>query len=688
MSAGKWKAMAALLLILGLIAGGVLTRAQTPAEGSAKPSAPPPPPKEPAHDVTVTGRVLGPDGQPLAGAKVSLVTNAVKTKADLAVRATTDKEGRFRFTARQADVERGAKVLAQARGLGPDWVKLTALPRAREVTLRLVKDDLPLTGRVLDLEGHPIAGVTAHVLRLGKTPGGEDLGPWLEKNSRMRSQGTYLNEDGLSVLPADVLDLPTTATTDKDGRWRLSGFGRDRVVRLNIEGPTIVWRKAWAVTRRGPARGFVPGRDSWDVYAAHFEYLAAPCKPIAGTVREKGTGIPLAGILVGSAMHGSVETTTDKDGRYRIVGAAKNRRYCIVAEGESHFNCTKNDVADTPGLEPITVDFELERGVVIHGRLTDKATGRPVRGSVFWCARADNPHLKEYRDAVGILKVHLRQSGSTAADGSFHVLGIPGPGLLCARAEGGADFIAAQVPREKGEPVKYVPDVILEGYCHALIPVDVPEKGARSLRRDIALDPGRAVKGTVQGPDGRPLAGVQAAGLSSSPRARSADAPGREPLPSADFTVTGLALGQRRTVAFVHFEKDLGKVVRLGADEKGPLTVRLEPLGGVRGRMVNAAGKPWAGVTITVRPGGARTKPAEPVLAGSITLFERQTKTGEDGTFRVRGLLPGESYFLVATLGDPSKRGAMPVSYAEGLSAASGETKDLGDVKPKLPPGK
>ena len=49
-------------------------------------------------------------------------------------------------------------VAAVAAGYGPDWVALKE-PGA-ELTLRLVKDDVPIKGRVLDLEGRPIAGAT------------------------------------------------------------------------------------------------------------------------------------------------------------------------------------------------------------------------------------------------------------------------------------------------------------------------------------------------------------------------------------------------------------------------------------------------------------------------------------------------------------------------------------------------
>jgi RNA polymerase sigma factor (sigma-70 family) len=669
--ASKWKIAMALFLMAGLVTGGVLTHhalsarpSPTPTQPSTKTPAEKPRQFPTPGAVTIHGQVLDPDGKPLAGAKLSLVTPAVKKKADLAVRATSGKDGRFHFSAARADTDRGT-LLAQAKGYGPDWVELKTLPRDADVKLRLAVDDVPISGRVLDLEGRPIAGVTARVLRVGQVPGDADLKPWLDKNIEMRrTKGTYLNENGLTVVRADLLDVPTTATTGDDGRFRLTGFGRDRVLRLNIEGPTIAWRKGWAVTRPGPARGFIAGRDVWDVFAARLEYIAGPCKPIVGTVREKGTGKPLAGITVGSAMHGDIETTTDKDGRYRIVGAAKKPSYAIVAEGEQYFNCTKMNIADTQGVEPISVDFELERGIVIRGRLTNKVTGEPVRGSVFYCALADNPNLKNFKEVGSIGHVHLRNISDTAADGSFTALGIPGPGLLVVRANDGA-FVEAKTVDAKGAAFQTVPNIVLTGH-HALVPVNISEKDPKSHIYDIALDPGRSVQGVVVGPDSQPLTGTRIQGLTST-RTESEEKARKD----AAFMVTGLEPSGERTLIFYHEQKKLGKMLRMRGDEKGPLTVQLEPLVVLTGRMIDAAGHPLARLTVRVR----QANPA----------FDLKTTTDKDGKFRIEGLLPRTKFLLAIAYGDPWERRSIRVYVEEDLSVESGKTKDLGDLKPKPP---
>src|SRR5262249_41132675 len=124
--------------------------------------------------------------------------------------ATTDRDGRFRFqvarTARQDASEKTdqgespervdivvsrLRLTAVAPGHGPAWAVVTKPEGLKDVTLRLVKDDVPIQGRVRDLEGKPIRGVTVRVLRL-RVPEGEDLTAWLDLlRSRKAGHGLY-----------------------------------------------------------------------------------------------------------------------------------------------------------------------------------------------------------------------------------------------------------------------------------------------------------------------------------------------------------------------------------------------------------------------------------------------------------------------------------------------------------------
>src|SRR5262249_15863535 len=144
----------------------------------------------------------------------------------------------------------------------------------------------------------------------------------------------------------------------------------------------------------------------------------------AGTVREKGTGKPLAGIKVWC---GRCSATTDAEGRYRIDGPSKRKEYSVTAYAVPYLDVTKSNVADTLGFHPVKVDFELERGLEFRGHVLDKVTGKPVRASLTYMAFADNPHLKRFSG--------FGPGGTVREDGSFTFTGLPGPGVLAVTAD-------------------------------------------------------------------------------------------------------------------------------------------------------------------------------------------------------------------------------------------------------------
>src|SRR5262249_25409152 len=133
---------------------------------------------------------------------------------------------------------------------------------------------------------------------------------------------------------------------------------------------------------------------------------------------------------------------------------------------------------------------------------------------------------------------------------------------------------------------------------HALVPIDPSENDPKSLTRDIVLEPAPGLAGTVTDPDGQPLVGARTAGLSPVALLFFRDI---QQLNAASFTVGGVRPGEPRALFFCHPEKKLAGVVRLRGDEKEPLTVRLESLGALTGRVVDADGRPWPGLKVSAR---------------------------------------------------------------------------------------
>jgi protocatechuate 3,4-dioxygenase beta subunit len=635
--------------------------------------------------VTFSGRVVDPDGKPVPTTKLRLIVESLFPKP-LYVQSTGGKDGKFRLSV-SAEESRPytdesswsrACIVATAEGYGPAVNLPGELASAGDLTLRLAKDDVPIQGRILDLQGKPIPGVKVRVDALSM-PTADDLSPWLTALEANPQDGYPIESRFLETVHLrEATPIFPTAVTDAEGRFQLKGIGRERLVALNLEGPTIARSHIGVRTRPGKkidATMFArnPGGGKLTYYGATFEHLAAPSRPILGVVRDLDTGKPIPGVTIqsdrfaGSNTSGdsSVRTVTDQDGKYRLVGMAKaagNAIKAAPAPGQPYLQSVR-EVEDAPGLEPVTVNFDLKRGVLVTGRVLDKATGKPVFANVQYLAFADNPRHKK---APGWAVEHYLQTGD---DGTFRLVAFPGRGLLMARGWNdhyrmgvGADkFPKKDRYGDNDEFLLTAPFLCHPTTVHTLVEIN-PLENADLLTCDIVLDPGTMPRGTITGPDGKPLAGTKVLGLTAYGQWPNWT---RTPLRSAQFTVYGLEAKHERQVVFIHDEKHLVGALKVRGDANEPLTVKLEPWGIVTGRLVTEDGKPQSGVLLQIV---------------DRLLPNNDYQTDKDGRFRIEGLASGEKYTLeVVKNGKPTAR------LLTGLTVKSGETRELGNiqVKPK-----
>jgi RNA polymerase sigma factor (sigma-70 family) len=674
----KFKLAVGLLLAAGLV--GVILGARSPAASTAAPAQRAGEKaaaggKDADREGEVAGRVLDESGKPVAGAKLSLWTGSGKPRAV----GETGADGRFRFRLGKADLAGQAKLIAKAAGRGPDWVNLRNRP-AGEVTLRLEKD-VPIRWRVLDLEGRPVAGATVQVREVAKSAKG-DLTAYLDAWKDVM-KGVPIPP--LVTLPPKALGVPASTTTDKEGRFRLEGVGRERRVDLAIRGRGIEQRWVWVITRPGFKTG--PG-------AAHgpsFDLLVGPGKELTGVVKDKRTGRPVAGARVTCQVG---EARTDAKGRFRIEGLRKQPQYFGWATSPGYFQ-KMLEVKDTPGREPMHLDVEIQRGLYVEGRLRDRATGKPVSGVVDYFIRSDNPHLKDYAFSPGT----GLGSGPAGPGGKFRILTFPGRGYLVVRADRNV-YTRATLKGWDGAPLETAPHGLFPYYYHAIVPIDPDEKKPASRKVEITLDPGRTTSGSVVGPDGKPVTGVIAFGLTAvpDPGAQTFPRPDRfgppppERLKDSTFTAVGLNPKEPRHLVFIHPEKKLGKVVRVRGDEKGPLVVKLQPLGAVSGRVLTGEGEPAGGRLVAPCPANLfayyKDYPIEllhndrhqPQRMGRLILWQPDAaKTDSGGKFRLEGLLGGLKYTLRVT-DRPSGPMVIPSHWVD-VTVEAGKTKDLGDLK-------
>jgi hypothetical protein len=384
-------------------------------------------PSTSSASISLDGKVLGADGKPIRGARVRLYHPDGDDKAP-AIETTTDARGAFHLEAPARAQERG-QLIVQAAGHALNWQSLSALSAGQDIVLRLPAEGPPIEGRLIDLEGQPIPDVPILLIAVGECPEKEKLEDWIKVNIKESTRGRYLNTSGLRWIRWRAIGPPPAIKTDKQGRFRLPSIGRDRIVTVNLLGETTEHQQIRIVGRKMRPSTIIPGHLG--LYASGFECALAPCKPIVGVVRDNKTKKPLANILVADSFRPTAETRTDEKGRYRLVGAAKRKVYSVTAgggPGRPYFDRSINNIADTPGFEPINVDIEMARGIEVSGKVTESKTGQPVRGEVWYHWVRRNPHANEIAGFLG--SRIISDWGRINPDGSYRVLTIPGEGVL------------------------------------------------------------------------------------------------------------------------------------------------------------------------------------------------------------------------------------------------------------------
>jgi len=643
--------------------------------------------------ITYQGHVLDPTGRPYAGAALYLITYGLKQPKNPPVRATSGADGRFRFEVAKSDFDPTyedapwsfSTVVARAKGYA--FGLANDRGDAKELTLQLIADDVPVSGRIIDLEGRPVAGVIVKVLDV-RAPDKASLGDWLkaleERKELYNLEHLFLpngwDEPDPSVIPPIMTGL--------DGKFRIEGIGRERVSTLQLEGPTIETKQVEVRTRLGETirvPGYAGGKnpDLITIYGAGFEHVAGPTRPIEGVVRDQDTGKPLAGVMVGGERalgnpYLSVQSITDSQGKYRLVGLPRGKEGYVLAvppcdfpvfgsrKAELHVPRDKElpylrarvAVKETRETGPVHLDIKLMRGVWVSGRVIDKVTGKPARGQVEYFVYTDNPHLSKFPDfRWSMIGPHF-----TFKDGAFHLVAFPGPGILAARGDAdrfvrgtGVDSFTHKQP--KNGMFESHPHYVVPVNYHTLAEID-PAAGAASLTHDLLLETGRSLTVTVLSPDGKPLTGTQISGLKdmSSWEATPAD--------RSTHSIENLKPGKQRVLSFLDQAKRLTGELVLRGDETVTQKVILQPFATLTGRVVNSAGEPW---------GEAWLFP--------IVLPSGYPKLGKDGRFRIEGLIPGKSYSLRLLVNHSRLEGFI----VKDVKVGPGEVKDLGDVVPETP---
>ncbi len=421
-------------------------------------------------------------------------------------------------------------------------------------------------------------------------------------------------------------------------------MGRDLAAVLRIEAPGLEHARIAVLDRTFRDQNPNPHRpplskpdmvhqvEKLTLYGTRFEHVVGPTKPITGIVRLKGTGRPVAGVTVAGQIMGrgwtTVMTKTDEVGRYRLEGLPKAESYVLTVRPEpgSAYLDARSVVTDTQDLTPIDVPFELPRAVVVRGRILDKQTGRAL----------------PCNDVRYIPLPQVPQGGqshgyTSAADHTFRVSAYPGRGMIVAQVRGrSAPYAAAHLAAgDRGKGIEDAADAPEElgfpfSHFHAYRFVEIDE-GAETVTIDLELTPGIIRKGELHGPDGRPVTGAKALGLTANRFAT-------EPVETATFEVVGLWPGATRksnsgTNVWAWPARSLSQPPIRRTDRWSSSSPPVAPSRAVSStRMVSPSAAP-------------RSVPAS---AGSISprdpIFHfREAVTDREGRFRIPGINPSLS---------------------------------------------
>src|SRR5436190_3792348 len=148
------------------------------AQHDAKPARAEP---KPGEQVVISGQVVDPEGKPVSNARLWLeYKRLTQPAAELGPRysTTSGPDGQFRFsfpkseltTQSRDDYWNSARVIATAAGFGFDEAVASKELAAKPLTLTLAKDTT-IRGRILDIEGRPVAGASVRVKDIRWTPG-------------------------------------------------------------------------------------------------------------------------------------------------------------------------------------------------------------------------------------------------------------------------------------------------------------------------------------------------------------------------------------------------------------------------------------------------------------------------------------------------------------------------------------
>ncbi len=286
--------------------------------------------------------------------------------------------------------------------------------------------------------------------------------------------------------------------------------------------------------------------------------------------------------------------------------------------------------------QPTKIDIILARGAVIQGRALDPM-GQPVVGATIMATRVGRGY--------GGWNQQLAEA-TTDSEGKFVLTDVAlGPGEIKAKADG-----YYQPPREgQASPYPWMPPPTGVGY-------DAKDEG-QVLQKDVELARGSTITGTVKDENDKPASGVRiTVSIASGGWYWGFDGWSKPALSAEDgtFKYEGLAPDKAYNVTAAS-ETHMADPVKVTVPKEGdpkPIEIKLQAGGGVKGRVLEADGKPASGATVTCNYGN------------------RSAITDATGAFEITGIKAGKWNVQVGNVSP------LPASARQTVTVVAGEIVD------------
>lgn len=624
---------------------------------------------ETTSQAIVKGKVVAPDGRPLADARVVVMKSEWKSDFGqvgiVLARGKSDAKGNYEleFASQKKHSDNAYNinndmcvVAAFHPDFGPSWLGIDVSKDQSQRDIELVESE-EFAYQILDMDGQPVANAKVEIHALSN-----------------RATSTDLFLTNLSEAPKPV--------TDKDGWFRISGLGENRSLRAWVSGDGIATQYVSLI--------LLSPDDYWkkigEEYGAEYskeemlsdlnflggsKLICPPSMDVFGVIRDSETGKPVSGAVVQTTkvFNRWLRSVSDEDGKYKVTGMQMTNRlnFQVHPSDDEPYLKRGFSVGGVETKQSHEYDIELHRGIWIEGRITEKGTGKPVdKAVVSHFPLKDNPNLERYPEYDGQFRMPIiNKHYFSDSDGRFRMVGIKGPAVFAVRSFGYA-FAGDSLSKFDGKLV----GMNATGFGNDMNAGQQVDFQAEFNKIDLTVIEGLKINISTIGPDGKPQGELNVSRLNSSYH-------GSSYMKGHKLVAQNFAVGEKRLMKFKGQVEKVGLVKEITPGKTGEtksVTVKLQPFGTVKFKLVDGNGKPVDGAARFMLPDGSQLDPRPVRIAANGQIVSPVHST--NGQFSYDSVLAGTTYKMVFS----SRQYPAGKVIRESVTIQPGQTTDLGTI--------